>query len=137
MRRLWPLLLLAALLTGCGVPAGARLGQAAHVTVYLPTRLPKGLRYAGGKSIGKGMVYLRYAAKRRTLALFESPNPIALPPGSSQDGKGVWEAVAIVEGKTVRSLLLRRPRAYVEAVATGLSAADLKVVQDSLRAYAP
>jgi hypothetical protein len=127
----------AVLLAGCGTSAAMRLGQAAHMTIYLPQKLPAGMQYAGGRSIGKQMLYLRYTAARKALVLFESPNPIAAPPGASEQGSGIWVAVSVVNGQTVRSLLLRRPHAYVEAVATGLTSADLEIVQNSLQEYVP
>ncbi len=127
----------AVLLAGCGASPAMRLGQAANMTVYLPRKLPAGMRYAGGRSIGRQMLYLRYAAAHKALVLFESPNPIAAPPGAAQQGAGSWEAVSVVNGQTVRSLLLRRPHAYVEAVATGLTAAELEIVQNSLQEYVP
>ena len=137
MKRLLALAWVAALLGGCGLSPALQAGQAAHVTLYLPGALPHGLRYRSARRIGPHMVYLDYGAARRTLVLFESPEPIAPPPGAVQAGANAWEAVAVVRGETVRSLLLRRPQTYIEAVATGLSAADLRIVQDSLQAHAP
>ncbi|MDA8345987.1 MAG: hypothetical protein M0Z66_10955 [Thermaerobacter sp.] len=137
MKRLLWIALISLALGGCAPSVVARLGQAAHMTLYLPTNLPQGLRFADGRRIGKRMIYLHYTAARRALVLFESPDPIAPPPGAKLGKSGIWEAVSVVRGQTVRSLLLHRKQTYVEAVATGLTQVDLNAVQNSLQAHHP
>ncbi len=138
-RLLWTAAACALLLAGCGTSAAQQLGQALHMTVYLPKTLPQGLRYADGKKIGKAMVYLHYTSAhgRQAVVLFESPDPISPPPGATQAKDGTWVAVSETRGETVRSLLVQRKDAYVEVVATGLTQAQMDAVQGSLTRYAP
>lgn len=136
MKRALGAALLGLLLSGCAPSAAVRLGQAMGVTLYLPTALPAGLHFSQARKVGPRMAYVVYTAQKASLAIFESPETIAPPPGAAAANGGL-EAVIVQRGQTVRTLLVQLPHAYCELVATGLASKDLKTIEKSLQEYAP
>jgi len=110
------------LLAACAPSAVVRVGRQIGASLYLPTALPQGLRLETVRQIGRHMAALTYRGQQGSLTVFESPEPIALPPGAEQDKHGVWQATAAVNGGTLRTALLHLQGEFVEVMAFGMAA---------------
>lgn len=125
--------MLGLLLTGCAQQEVGRVATAIHAPIYLPRHLPAGLRLRSARSLGHRMAYILYAGSGgRSVSLFESPDPIARPPGAWSLGAGMLVSVRGRGTGSVTSIWLRRPGAYVQVMAAGMDLRTAKGVALSL-----
>lgn len=136
--RLWVACLLGGvLLSACAPAAAVRVGRQIGATLYLPQSLPPGMRLTTVQRIGAHMAWLSYHGDGGALSIFESPEPIAPPPGASRDKHGVWQVVALVGGQRTRSMLIRLPGQFVEAMAVGVGQASFAKLAQHWRRVSP
>ncbi len=109
------------LLAACAPAAAVRVGRQIGASLYLPTSLPSGVRLRKVQRIGPHMAWLTYKGGQGSLSIFESPDPIAPPPGASRDKHGVWQASSLVGGRPMHTALLRLSGEFVEVMAVGWS----------------
>ncbi len=109
------------LMAACAPAAAVRVGRQIGASVYLPTSLPSGMRLSDVQQIGRHMAWLSYKGGQGKLSIFESPEPIAPPPGALRDKQGMWEATSLVGGQTMETALLGLRGAYVEVMAVGMT----------------
>jgi len=111
----------AACLAGCAPAAVTRVARQVGASLYVPAKLPSGMRLAGAQRIGPRMAYIAYSAGTASLGILESPDPIAPPPGSEKGSDGVWRGFAQAGGQETETVLMHLPGAYVEVLAAGIA----------------
>lgn len=111
------------------------MATAIQAPIYLPRRLPAGIHLRSARRLGQRMAYILYAgADGRSISLFESPDPIARPPGARRLPGGMLASVRGRGTGQVTSIWLRRPGAYVQVMGAGLS---LRTARDVALSLAP
>jgi len=137
-RRLWAACLLGGLLLAACAPSDAvRVGRQIGAALYLPTSLPSGMRLASVQRIGPHMAFLSYRGGRGAMSIFESPQPIAPPPGATRDKHGVWRAAAVVGGQPQLSALMRLHGEFVEVIAVGVGEDGLAQLMQNWQRVGP
>ncbi len=135
---LWAACLLGGLVLAACAPADAvRVGRQIGATLYLPTSLPSGMRLASVQAIGPHMAFLSYRGGPGGMSIFESPQPIAPPPGATRDKHGVWRGTAVVGGRPQASALMRLHGEFVEVIAVGVSEDRLANLMRSWQPVSP
>ena len=124
-------------LSACAPAAAVRVGRQIGASIYLPTRLPSGMRLGKVQRIGSHMAWLSFEGGEGLLSVFESPDAIAPPPGAVRDKQGLWRASSLVGGLVQRTALLHLQGAYVEVMAIGIGGASFAKVTGSWQRVGP
>ena len=124
-------------LSGCAPGAVVRVGRELGATLYLPARVPQGMRLAEVSRLGPHMASLSYKGGGGIVSIFESPEPISPPPGATRDRQGVWRGVAVVDGRTTVSRLIHLPGAFIEVMAVGVGEQSLDKLDKQWRPVRP
>ncbi len=124
-------------LSACAPGAVVRVGRELGATLYLPQGMPQGMTLAGVRRLGPHMAALSYKGDGRIVSIFESPEPIAPPPGATRDRQGVWRGVAVVDGTLTMSRLIHLPGAFIEVMAVGIGEKSLDRLDKDWRPISP
>ena len=124
--------LMGGIVAGCTPRQVGQVATAIHAQLYLPRALPSGVRFESARRLGPHMAFILYRGSHgRSLSIFESPEPIARPPGAAPSG-GLYELVQSAGTGPVTSIWLHRPGAYVQMMGANIERAETESAARSL-----